>query len=320
MPKVSVIIPAHNVMSYLPSTVDSVLNQTFTDFELIIINDGSSDEIVPWHSTLKDPRVRLISQKNRGAQIARNVGLENAIGDFIALLDADDLWEATKLEKQVSYLEKHPDIGVVYTWTGLIDEQGNSLGRVVASQACGNVWEKIVVRDEILCSNSVALIRSECFNTVGYFDPDLEGFQDWDMGIRLAYKYQFGVVKEILTFYRHRSNSMSRSRSMEGTRKTSIEVIEKSFKLVPKNYQYLKQKSYSCVYLSQSWMQIDQGNAKEALKCLRRALSYYFPILFSEYCCRLIIAIVMVAVVGPGGYTGLRKLTHQVRLLGLGLN
>ncbi|MGB7414144.1 MAG: glycosyltransferase family A protein, partial [Thermosynechococcaceae cyanobacterium] len=301
MPKVSIIIPAYNVMCYLPSTVDSVLDQTFKDFELIIVNDGSSDNIVPWSSNLKDLRVKFISQENKGAQIARNVGLENATGDYIALLDADDLWEPTKLEKQVSYLDKHPDIGVVYTWTGLIDEQGSSLGRIVASQAHGNVWEKIVVRDDILCSSSVALIRAECFETVGYFDPDLEGFQDWDMGIRLAFKYQFGVIKEILTFYRHRSNSMSRSRSIEGTRETSMEVIEKSFKSAPANYQYLKRKSYSYVYLSQSWMQIDQGNAKEALKCLHKALLYHFLVLFSEYCGRLIMAISMISIFGPSG-------------------
>ncbi|WP_299487736.1 glycosyltransferase family A protein [Acaryochloris sp. IP29b_bin.137] len=320
MPKVSVIIPAYNVMRFLPSTVNSVLEQTFKNFELIIIDDGSSDHIVQWSAELVDPRIKFISQENKGAQIARNVGIENAVGEYIALLDADDLWEPTKLEKQVSYLERHSDIGVVYTWTGLIDERGNSLGRVVASQACGNVWEKIIVRDDILCSNSVALIRSKCFDAVGYFDPDLEGFQDWDMGIRLAYKYQFGVVKEVLTFYRHRSQSMSRSRSMEGTKKTSIEVIEKSFKSVPDGFQHLKRKSYSCVYLSQGWMQIDQGDAREALRYLREALSYHFPILFSEYCTRLVVAISMVLIFGPGGYEGLRKLTHNLRLLRLGIN
>ena len=104
MPKVSVIIPTYNAMTYLPETVESVLRQTYSNFELLIIDDGSSDQTVQWVSQLVDSRVRLISQENQGASVARNTGIAHAQGEYVAFLDADDLWEPTKLEQQVRCL------------------------------------------------------------------------------------------------------------------------------------------------------------------------------------------------------------------------
>ncbi|MBD3561856.1 glycosyltransferase family 2 protein, partial [Planktothrix sp. FACHB-1355] len=112
-PKVSVVIPAYNAMRYLPATLDSVFNQTYTDLEILIIDDGSKDETVEWVAQITDPRVQLISQQNKGVSEARNAGIANARGEYIALLDADDLWEPTKLEKQVRCLEDNPAVGLV---------------------------------------------------------------------------------------------------------------------------------------------------------------------------------------------------------------
>jgi glycosyltransferase involved in cell wall biosynthesis len=143
MLKVSVIIPAYNAMNYLPETLKSVLRQTFTDFEILIIDDGSSDNLVQWVSQLVDPRIKLISQNNQGVSVARNTGITHAQGEFIAFLDADDLWEATKLEKQLHTLEDNPAVGLVYTWTAFIDQSGKFTGILLASHAEGNVWEQI---------------------------------------------------------------------------------------------------------------------------------------------------------------------------------
>lgn len=101
MPKVSVVIPAYNAMSYLPETVASVLNQTFEDYEVIVVNDGSKDDIKIWIAQLADTRIKLISQENQGLSGARNTGIAHAQGEYVAFLDADDLWAPTKLEKQV---------------------------------------------------------------------------------------------------------------------------------------------------------------------------------------------------------------------------
>ena len=106
MPKVSVIIPAYNAVTYLPETVESVLRKNFTDFEVLIVNDSSSVQIVQWASQVADPRGRLISQENQVLSRERNTGIAHAQAEYIAFLDADDLWEPTKLENQVRCLKE----------------------------------------------------------------------------------------------------------------------------------------------------------------------------------------------------------------------
>ncbi len=144
MTKVSVIIPAYNAMNYLPKTVESALRQTFTDFEVIIVNDGSSDDIEKWVDTITDNRVKLIYQKNQGAATARNTGIAHAKGEYIAFLDSDDLWQPNKLKKQVDCLDNNQDLGLVYTWISSIDAKGNYRGKIYANHIEGNVWEKLI--------------------------------------------------------------------------------------------------------------------------------------------------------------------------------
>jgi len=135
MPKVSVVIPAYNAMTYLPETVESVLKQTFTNFEVLIINDGSSDHIMQWVTEISDSRVRLISQENQGLPGARNTGIAQAQGEYVAFLDANDWWEPTKLEKQVRCFEERPSVGLVYTWTALINASRQPNGRLYQTRS-----------------------------------------------------------------------------------------------------------------------------------------------------------------------------------------
>lgn len=122
MPMVTVIIPTHNAITYLPETLESLLNQTFTDFEVIIVDDGSSDRTQEWVSSLTDARIKGVVQTNQGVAVARNQGIALASGKYIAFLDSNDLWKPTKLEKQVECLEANPDVGLVNTWIENIDE------------------------------------------------------------------------------------------------------------------------------------------------------------------------------------------------------
>jgi len=156
MTRVSVIIPAYNAMKYLPETLDSVLKQTYKDFEIIIINDSSFDVIEQWAAQMENPKVKLISQDNQGAAGARNTGINFARGEYIAFLDADDLWEPTKLEKQVCALQENPEVGLVYTWVNRVDEKGKSIGKPFKSFLEGNVWEKLIEKNVVAPS-------SECF-------------------------------------------------------------------------------------------------------------------------------------------------------------
>jgi glycosyltransferase involved in cell wall biosynthesis len=310
MPKVSVVIPAYNAMAYLPETLDTVLKQTFTDFEVLIINDGSSDHIVQWASQVTDPRVKLISQENQGVSIARNTGIAHAQGEYLAFLDADDLWEPTKLEKQVQCLEDKPEVGLVYTWTLLIDEQGKPTGIVYDSHAEGNVWEQILVGD-IVCSGSSAMVRRVCFESVGEFDPNLSSAADFDMWTRLAAHYPFAVFKEFLIYYRQYSNSMSKNRHkmMQDLRIT----FEKRFQSVPLDQLYLRSRAYGYMNRWLAWASIYDGNCQEAIYFCKQALLHYPQLRYSYNFINLQLAIRLTHWFGTDGYTKLKNLSRMLR-------
>ena len=166
MPKVSVVIPAYNAMPFLSKTLDSVLGQTFSDFEVLVINDGSTDDIEAWVSGLTDRRVTMINQENQGCAIARNTGVFVSNGDYIAFLDADDIWEPTKLEKQVCILETRPNVGLVNTWISHIDGEGVSLEKLGTPDAEGYVWEAVIDDYPSMCG-STPIVRRQCCESVG---------------------------------------------------------------------------------------------------------------------------------------------------------
>lgn len=316
MPKVSVIIPAYNAMTYLPETLDSVLKQTFTEFEVLIINDGSTDCIEQWVTQLTDLRIKLISKHNQGLSAARNTGIEHAQGKYIAFLDADDLWEPTKLEKQVRCLEECPEIGLVYTWTRFINEASEPTERVVAFQVEGNVWEYLLVRD-IICNGSSAMVRGSCFETVGLFDVSLNSVADRDMWVRIAARYPFAVVKEPLTLYRRHRKSMSQDhkRMLQEVH----QVTEKIFQDVPFELLYLRNQTYGWINLFTAFSFLEHDmNYKEAMYHYHQAALHYPQIRFTPIFLRLRLAVAIIHWLGPDSYTNLRELTRimsrQLRL------
>lgn len=311
MPKVSVVIPAYNAMTYLPETLESVLKQTFTDFEVLIVNDGSSDRIVSWVSEIIDPRVKLISQENQGLSGARNTGIDHAQGKYIAFLDADDLWEPTKLEKQVCCFQENPDAGVVYTWSLLVNEHGKPTGRIFASQIEGQVWRQLLVEMDVISNGSSAVVRRDCFEAVGVFDRNLAAAADLDMWLRIAAKYPFAVVKEPLTLYRQHSTSMSknRQRMFQDLQK----VIEKAFQSASLEMLYLRNQAYaSLIMLSQAWWSVDEGDYKTARAWQRQAYLHDPQMQFSERYIRLSIAILLIQLFGSSGYDGIRNWTRSI--------
>lgn len=315
MPKISIIIPAYNAITYLPKTMATVLSQTFADFEAIVINDGSSDETEQWVSQIVDPRVKLISQKNQGLAVARNTGIKNSTGEYIAFLDADDLWKPTKLEKQVEILERNPQVGLVYTWVTYIDEKGQSTGRVVRPHAEGYVSEKLVERNLVECG-SVAMIRSSCLATVGLFDENLSSFnigEDWDMWLRIAAEYPFKVIKEPLVYYRQRLSSASRN--WETVEQSFCLVIEKTFTSTLPDLLYLKGRSYGCAYFCLAWkaLQSRDRDYQKAAYFRSQALANYAGLRFSKEYLRLSMAIALMRWFGPNGYDKFLSLLYTLR-------
>lgn len=311
MPKVSVIIPAYNAMTYLPETVESVLKQTFTDFEVLIIDDGSSDHIVQWAYRLVDPRIRLISQENQGLPGARNTGIAQAQGEYIAFLDADDLWEATKLEKQVLCLDNNPQVGLVHTWMLLVDKHSKSTGRVMKSNAEGDVWKQLVERNIIACPS--VIVRRCCFETVGTFDRKLRSIEDWDMWLRIASRYPFAVIKEPLAYYRQLPGSMSKNcQVMEQAFQT---VIEKAFHSAPSELLYLKNRSYGYANLCLAWkcLQSLGRDYKTTVHFRQQALINYPQLRYSRECLRLSLAIALMQWFGPHHYSRVLALIYSLR-------
>ncbi|GAA6621809.1 glycosyltransferase family 2 protein [Scytonema sp. NUACC26] len=317
MPKVTVVIPAYNAMAFLPETLDSVLNQTFTDFEVLIVNDGSTDKIVEWASQVTDPRVKLITQENQRVSVARNTGINNSQGEYIAFLDADDLWEPTKLEKQVRCLDENPEVGMVYTWTLLVDKDNNSIGRVYASDVEGKAWAEILEKD-MISSGSSTMVRRSCFDTVGLFDRTLAYAPDLDMWVRIAFHYPIAVVKEPLLRYRQLPNSFSRNnqKMVQDLR----QVIEKTFQLVPLDLLYLRNRCYANIFLGLAWLAVDEGDYKKAANLRKQAVLQYAQVRFSEKYWRLSLAIAMIRLFGSQGYDGVRSLSRYLRLRLLGLS
>jgi glycosyltransferase involved in cell wall biosynthesis len=310
MPKVSVIIPSYNSMTYLPATVDSVLKQTFTDFEVLIINDGSTDNILEWASKIEDTRVKVITKTNQGLAEARNTGIALAKGEYLAFLDADDLWHKTKLEKQVNYLNNHPDVGLVDTWVALTDENAKPTGTLIKTNAEGKVIKKILESPTIVCGSS-PLVRNICFEKAGLFNKQLSGSADWDMWIRIANHFMFGLIKEPLTYYRQHYNSMSQNR--QKMLDDNLAVIERAFANVSPELNYIKNRSYGRVNLYLAWRAIDQKNYGEAITFRRKALSYYPRLRFSKNYINQTIGLIIMEIFGSEAIEYFRNITRNIR-------
>ncbi|MFC1668274.1 glycosyltransferase [Chlamydiota bacterium] len=203
MEKVSVIIPVYNKAKYISFALQSVLNQTVKDIEIIVIDDGSTDNlkevIKPYLS-----RITFYEQKNQGASTARNKGIEFAKGDFICLLDADDIWLPNKIEKQLDVFRLYPDCGLVYSNGIVIDENGEETGSIIHNSRFrgynGLIFRKLLMKN-VIPTLSVVIKKKFIVNSL-LFDSKYKASQDYDFWLRLAKKCEFYYINEVLFKYR----------------------------------------------------------------------------------------------------------------------
>ena len=313
MTKVSVVIPAYNSMAYLPETIANVLQQTYADFEVVVVNDGSTDNTAEWVSQIDDPKIRLISQSNLGLAGARNTGIREAKGEYLAFLDADDLWEPTKLAEQARILDNHPEVGTVYTWVAYVDAEGKSTGRIVQNQEEGFIWQQLTQRN-LVESGSVAMVRRECFARCGVFDCNLGSFvEDWDMWLRIAKHYQFKVVKKPLVFYRQIPSSASRNwRAMAHSYQL---VLEKAFADAAWENLPLRNRSYGTANLVLGWkaLQSKSKDYQQARYFRSQAIRHDPWLFFSKEYVRLSMAIAIMQWFGADGYQKFISWLYGVR-------
>ncbi len=208
MPLISVVIPAYNAAPTLGATLASVLAQTWQDFEILVIDNGSDDDTGAIAHRFGDPRLQVLRQGALGVARARNAGLERARGDYIAFLDSDDLWTPDKLADQLAALAAAPEAALAYSWTDYIDEQDQFLFPGSHITASGDVYAQLFVNN-FLENGSNPLVRRSALAAVGPFDPDLPPAEDWDLWLRLAARYPFVAVAKAQVLYRLSSRSAS---------------------------------------------------------------------------------------------------------------
>ena len=273
MPKISIIIPAYNAERTIIETIQSVRQQTFTDFEIIVINDGSTDKTVELLQTIKDPRLKVFSYENGGLPEARNRGIVRARGEFIAFLDADDLWTPDKLELQLKALQQNPEAGVAYSWTSFmdVDERGLPVSFLPSPQYSfsGNVYKNLLVSD-FVHSGSNTLIRRGAIDTVGEFDSSCTGCADWDYWLRLSVGWEFVVVPKYQILYRRTHGSMSSK--VEVMKKEALIAIEKAYRAAPPELQYLKTDTMTGFHSYCASLYLQHRNDKNGLSQARQHL------------------------------------------------
>ena len=210
MPIVSVVIPSFNRAQCIKSCIESVLNQTFRDIEVIVVDDASDDDSLVQIKALSDPRIRCIAHEtNRGGAAARNTGIKAAAGELIAFLDSDDFWEPQKLEKQFKLLqEKGEEYGFVYTWFIRNNSAGEELGREHSS-IDGPALDKLLVKNYIGTFSSI-MVRRSALEAIDGLDEAMRSCQDWDLFIRLSRITQVCCVEEYLVHYLQNRNDRHR--------------------------------------------------------------------------------------------------------------
>ncbi|MFN3531871.1 MAG: glycosyltransferase family 2 protein [Candidatus Brocadia sp.] len=224
---VSVILPTYNCAPFLPDSLGSVLSQAYDFYEIIVVDDGSTDNT---KEVLKPfmQRIKYIHlEQNRGLPNARNIGIQSAQGKYIAFLDADDLWLPEKLQTDVNYFDQHPEVSMLYSRHINIDEKGYALGGERKKRLpSGNIFIRLFSEQNFIIASSV-VVRKEVFEAAGLFDEQLINCQDWDMWLRITFYFKAAGINKPLVKYRHNPRSLSKNR--DNVLKYQKEVIDKTY-------------------------------------------------------------------------------------------
>lgn len=234
---VSVVIPTYNRADLVREAIQSVLDQTYQNFEIIVVDDGSTDGTEQVLAPYKD-KIIYIYQENQGGAAARNTGINRAKGKYIAFLDSDDLWFPQKLEKQVEILDKNQDISVVYSNIIKIDENNKIIGRGSKGNRfpSGYIFHEVLLRKTACAFLQTMLVRKKCFEQIGYLDEELKKSHDRDMIIRLAKSYKMHGIKEPLTKFRlHDLTPCLAKMGMEDREYYESRILDKIFSNYGKN-------------------------------------------------------------------------------------
>lgn len=293
MKKISVIIPVYGAEKYVDATVRSLLAQTYENFEALIIDDGSPDGSIEICQQFKDPRIKIIRQENRGLAGARNTGIRHAQGDYIAFLDADDLWLPEKLAKHIEHLENSSNVGVSFSSSELIDESGSSLGTYLMPQL-KEITVPDLFRHNPVGNGSAAVVRREVFEEIKfqdelygaveyfYFDDRFRRNEDIEFWLRVAIQTDWKLegIPDYLTLYRVNSGGLSANffKQLESWE----QVLEKTRSYAPElvaEWGSLS-RAYQLRYLARNALRLHASS--EAVQLIHQALAADWRILLKD--------------------------------------
>jgi glycosyltransferase involved in cell wall biosynthesis len=293
MKKVSVIIPVYAVEKYVADAVQSVLEQTYENTEVILVDDGTPDASIEICKQFTDPRVKIIYQNNRGASAARNNGIRCAQGDYIAFLDADDTWVPEKLAKHIHHLESSPNVGISFSYCAFVDEFGKPLGLYNATEY------KIITPGAILCRNPIVspsclVTRREVLEEIKfqkerngivedcYFDESLRQSEDAECWFRICVRtnWKLEAIPEILATYR--LHSVGNSANLLNTLESWDQFIDKARIYAPEIVAEWENPAmaYTLRYLARKAVTMNDGSM--AINLSYRALMTHWRILLEE--------------------------------------
>lgn len=234
LPRVTAIIPCFNRASYLGQAVESILSQSYPHIETVVIDDGCTDGSREILESFGD-RITLLEhpgRENRGQSAGINLGLSRTHGDYVAILDSDDVWLPHKIAEQVEYLEAHPDVGLVYGCGEAIDENGKHLYRIHGPDHVENSDPNRVLMDCYFLVPNNSLVRRSVFDRIGGFDESLRAAQDHDIAIRIAEVTRLAFLPRLWFQYRRHKDSISRNRA-EVRWRSGFRIVEKARRRYP---------------------------------------------------------------------------------------
>lgn len=298
---ISVIIPVYNGEKTIKETVESVLNQSFTNFELIIINANSTDTTLSIISQIEDERIKIFTYPQANVAVNRNRGIKHATGDYITFLDADDLWTTDKLARQYTALQENPQAGVAYSWTNCIDENGKFLRKTSHVNWNGDVYSKFLL-DDFIGNGSNVMIRRESLIDVGSFDEKLTNAQDTDLWLKLSAITDFICIPKVQILYRILTCSMSSN--VLGLEKSNLEVIQRAFaREKAKQYQHLKPKAIGNLYkyLCYKALKLPPGTqqTKVTVRFLLTAIAADISLLYKPIIIKAILKLIAIVILPP---------------------
>jgi len=267
LPFVDVIIPSFNAVDWLPETINSVLSQTYKNINIYVIDDGSTDGTEKFMKSISEKNVFYFKQRNGGVSKARNLGILKSSSEYLAFLDADDIWHPDKIEKQMNIMLKNPNLGLIYGGHYSINQDG-FITRYLLHKNRGDVFEKLCEGNLVSGSASMALVKRSVIDHVGIFSEELvNGCEDWEMWLRIARKYDFDYVPEIILDIRVIEGSMQANHAKMANNLVKLfEIVTRDLEL--SRIERIKLASTCLSDAAAAYYQ--SGNYKMARKCMAK--------------------------------------------------